>query len=430
MVRRVLPLLMFGVLGAWPAQAAEAPAFSAGAFSGWGLAVAGLVEARVALTSQALSWEEGGPGKVRYGSSDGSAGVIARPEGAVVLQPHFGFDLSGFVHLSASSQQRPAVDLVEAFLAYDSPPSSRFGLKVKAGVFFPPVSVENGGLAWTSPYTISSSAINTWVGEELRTVGSEATLGWHLDERTELGLTGAFHYFNDPTGTLLAWRGWTVSDREAGLFDRLQLPLVRIIRPGSPLDEQALTEEPFHEIDGKMGYYVGGHAVHEDIGRLQVLWYDNRADDRALKHEQWAWRTKFWSASYTSSPWWDVTFLAQAMRGSTTVITRTPPRGPFVDTHFWSVYGLISKDWNRHRVSLRLERFGADDKDTSADDNNERGTALTAAYVFRPAERQRLTLELLRVDSTRPERAFLGFAPKIRETVVQASYRFFFGTGN
>ncbi len=422
----VVSLLILGALQADRAQAADGSTLP----SWLDLDVKGLVDARLALTSETLSWEEGGLGKVRWGSSDGKAGVVARPEGALVVQPRFGFDWSGFVHLQATSQQRPAVDIVEAYLAYDTPPASQFGLQVKGGVFFPHISVENTGLAWTSPYTITSSAINTWIGEELRTIGGEVTGTWRPTAALELGATGSIYYFNDPTGTLLAWRGWTLSDREAGLFDRLRVAEVRIIRPGNQLDEQALTEEPFHEIDAKQGYYAGAHAAHDDYGRLQILWYHNNGDDRELKHAQWAWRTKFWSAGYTSPTLAGVTFLAQGMDGSTTVITRSAPRGPFVDTRFWSLYGLVSKDWNRHRVSLRLERFGADDRDTSADDNYERGTGITAAYVFRPTDRQRLTLEVLHVTSDRPERIYFGLPRQARETVLQASYRFFFGTGN
>jgi hypothetical protein len=419
-------LLFLGALQAGRAQAADGSALP----SWLDLDVKGLIDARLALTSETLSWEEGGLGKVRWGSSDGKAGVVARPEGALVVQPRFGFDWSGFVHLQATSQQRPAIDIVEAYLTYKTPPASQFGLQVKSGMFFPHISVENTGLAWTSPYTITSSAINTWIGEELRTIGTEITGTWRPSETLELGATGSVYYFNDPTGTLLAWRGWTLSDREAGLFDRVRVAEVRIIRPGSQLDEQALTEEPFHEIDAKPGYYAGAHADSDDYGRLQILWYHNNGDDRELKHAQWAWRTKFWSAGYTSPSLAGVTLLAQAMTGSTTVITRPAPRGPFVDTRFWSVFGLVSKDWNRHRVSLRLERFGADDRDTSADNNNEHGTGLTLAYVFRPTERQRVTLEALHVESYRPERIYLGFPRKARETVLQASYRFFFGTGN
>lgn len=417
--------IIIGAVVAGSARAAD----SVAATDWLRLEARGMIDARLALTSETLSWEEGGLGKVRWGASDGNASVIARPEGALIVQPRFGFDLSGFVHLQAGTQQRPAVDVVEAYLDYETPPSSRFALEAKGGIFFPPISVENTGLAWTSPYTITSSAINSWIGEELRTIGVEMTPVWRPNEDAEIGATASVYYFNDPTGTLLAWRGWTLHDREVGIFDRVRVAEVRIIKPGSQLDEQALTEEPFHEIDAKQGYYFGAHAAHTEFGRIQALWYNNNADDRELKHKQWAWRTKFWSAGYTSPAWADFAFLAQGMIGTTTVITRPAPRGPFVDAKFWAVYGLLSKQWGKHRASLRIERFGADDRDTSVDDNSERGTGLTAAYVYRPTDRQRLTLELLRVTSDRPERAFLGFPRQARETVLQASYRFFFGTG-
>lgn len=418
-------LLILGALQAGRAQAADDSSLP----SWLDLGVKGLIDARFAITSETKSWEEGGLGKVRWGSDTG-VGVVARPEGAIVLQPHFGFDWSGFVQLQASSQQRPAVDVVEAYLAYKTPPASQLGFSAKAGVFFPPISMENTGLAWTSPYTISSSAINTWVGEELRTIGGEGTFSWRPNEGADMGLTGAFFKFNDPTGTLLAWRGWTISDREVGLFDRVPLPRVRIIRPGATLDEQAGSEEPFHEIDERIGYYAAAHVSLEDYGRLEALRYDNRADDRDLEYEQWAWWTRFWSAGYASPEWLSFTFLAQYMTGTTTVITLPPPRTAIVYTDFWSAYALVSKDWGRHRLSLRLEKFGTDDGDTFPDNNNEHGTGVTAAYVFRPSERQRVTFEVLHVDSHRPERVYLGFPAKAHETVVQASYRIFFGTGS
>ena len=420
----VLSLAMMSALASAHARAAEDSTLP----SWLDVDVKGLIEARAALTSNTKSWEDGGLGKVRWGSDSG-AGVIAKPEGDLVVQPHFGFDWSGFVALSANTQQRPAVDVQEAYLAYKSPPTSQFGLKARAGIFYPPVSLENEGLAWTSPYTITSSAINTWVGEELRTIGGEASLTWRPDEALDIALTGSLFKFNDPAGTLLAWRGWTISDREVGIFDRVPLAPVRIIRPGATLDEQAQSEEPYHEIDERFGYYAAAHLAAEDYGRLQVMRYDNRADDRDLEYEQWAWWTRFWSAGYVAPEWLDFTFLAQYMTGTTTVITLPPPRTAIVYTDFWSAYALVSKEWGRHRLSLRLEKFRTKDGDTFPDNNNERGTGVTAAYVFRPSDRQRITLEVLRVDSDRPERVYLGFPAKAHETVVQASYRFFFGTG-
>lgn len=77
-------------------------------------------------------------------------------------------------------------------------------------------------------------------------------------------------------------------------------------------------------------------------------------------------------------------------------------------------------------MSFRGEYFKTTDRDTFPDNNNEHGYVLTATYVFRPAENQRLTLEMLYVNSVRPERAFLGAPLRARETQSQISYRLFF----
>src|SRR5688572_2193940 len=110
--RVAVSLVILGALAVGRAQAADAPSTP----PWFELDIKGLVDARFAITSEIESWEEGGLGKVRWGSDTNGSGFVARPEGALVLQPRFGFDVSGFVHLQATSQQRPAVDVVEAYL--------------------------------------------------------------------------------------------------------------------------------------------------------------------------------------------------------------------------------------------------------------------------------------------------------------------------
>jgi hypothetical protein len=395
-----------------------------GAFS---LDVSGMIEGRAALGSNTRSWEDRGLGKVRYGGdAGGERRALMRGEGALVLKPKLGFDVTGAVVITANDQQRMALDINEAFLEYKPAPAGEWGISARGGAFFPPISAENSGFAWTSPYTITSSAINSWVGEELRTIGAEASLHRRTED-LEIALTGALYMLNDPTGTLLAWRGWSLGDRETGFFDRLQLPPVRLIGPAGRLEQQAPTEKPFHEIDENVGFYIGASAAHAAYGRLAVLYYDNLADDKDLVKGQWAWRTKFASASYTVVLPGDVTIIAQYLLGTTSTITIPPPRGPIVYAAYRSGFGLISKDWGQHRVSLRGDTFTVEDRDiTVGDDNDESGGAITAAYVFRPAPNQRITFEVMYVSSERPERAFLGIPVRAKETQTQISYRFFF----
>jgi len=71
-------------------------------------------------------------------------------------------------------------------LQYRPYPRAGYRLRVKAGAFHAPVSLENRAPGWDSPYTLSYSALNSWLGEELRTIGLEAQLDW-LGTRTGHG---------------------------------------------------------------------------------------------------------------------------------------------------------------------------------------------------------------------------------------------------
>lgn len=385
----------------------------------------GLIDLRLIVPDDTRSWENKGLGKTRYG---GQPDVIARlGEAALILQPKLTWDVSGFVHLTANTQQKNAVDVVEAFLSYKPAPTGNIGVRAKAGAFFPPISLENTSLAWTSPYTISSSAINSWVGEELKSTGAELTV-FARGEDVTFSVLGSGFYYNDPAGTVLAWRGWAIHDREAGLLDRLPLPNVRITRPTGRLFRQAPHIEPFTEIDDRMAYYVGARLESEEWGELRAMYYSNPADDLELENGQWPWDTAFKSFGFKTTLPGDVDVIGQYMSGYTTVVTIPGALSPVVDTEFMSAFVLLSHAWDQHRVSARLEYFETNDEDVLfPDNNNEWGNAVTLAYVFRPADNQRLTLELLRVHSHRPERALsFGLPVRANETQAQISYRFFF----
>src|SRR5207244_7487700 len=131
-------------------------------------------------------------------------------------------------------------------------------MNARGGIFFPPISLENSGPAWTSVYTITPSAINSWVGEEVRATGGEGSLTWSGAQH-ELTFTGAVFGWNDPTGSLLAWRGWTLEDRQSGFSDRVPLPPIPSIGPGGDVfPRQPLFVQPFREVDSRPGYYIAG----------------------------------------------------------------------------------------------------------------------------------------------------------------------------
>ncbi|NKB45495.1 MAG: hypothetical protein GKS03_14585 [Alphaproteobacteria bacterium] len=388
--------------------------------------VRGLVDARLILTDNTVSWEERGLGKTRWGGdASGDNRVVGRiAEASLIFLPKFSWDWSGVIHVKADSQQHQPVDVIEAFLRYKPVPKSDFRYEARIGAFFPPISLENKGIAWTSPYTITSSAINSWVGEELKTLGAEFTVSREFED-FDLSLTGSAFTANDPAGTLLAWRGWALHDREAGLFEQLPLAPIRTIEPGGEIERQAPWVEPFHQIDTRIGGYAGITVDHYALGRLSVLYYDNQSFDRAFDGFQYAWDTYFVSAGYENELPGGVELISQMMIGNTSMGTR-PLLGSKVNNDYWSIFTLLSKRVGKHRFSFRYDHFEVADDDLTGDDlNQENGNAWTAAYVLRPFRKQRLTLEVLHVDSKRPEREFLNLPVRARETTIQASYRFF-----
>ncbi|MBM3515109.1 MAG: hypothetical protein FJX59_15570 [Alphaproteobacteria bacterium] len=289
------------------------------------LSVRGLLDARFVLTSDEKSWESGVLGKTRFGArTTGNERAIARlAEASLVARAEMTWDLSAHAHLIAGSEQSTSLDVVEAFVAYKPAPGEGFNVSAKAGAFFPPISLENTGLAWTSPYTITPSAINSWVGEELKTLGPEATLSW-IDPAIEVSAIGSVYVGNDPAGTQLAWRGWAIHECKAGLFERLPLAQVRIIRSNNPRRVvQAPFDQPIDEIDDRIGYYAGVRLDDDAGNRVEFLRYDNRADDLALNRAlQWAWNKRFWSVGGRATLTGDVEVIGQMMWGSTSIITR------------------------------------------------------------------------------------------------------------
>jgi hypothetical protein len=388
--------------------------------------VRGLIDIRLALTDEARGWEDRGFGKTRFGAGPGGERrELVRAEGSMILRTRLTWDLTAIAHVTANAEQRTGVDVVEAFLLYKPAPTSAVRWRARAGAFFPPLSLENTGLAWTSPFTISSSAINSWIGEELRAIGAEGTLA-HGGEDGEFSVSAAAFGSNDPAGSVLAWRGWAVHDREAGLFERLPLVALPGFAAGGSAPGQAQSVQPFAELDNRIGFYAAAQWQGANSTTLRAMYYDNQADSLVFDGRQYAWHTTFLGVSSAAALSANITIVAQAMSGRT--IMAAFPTFTVVDNDFSAASLLASRDWGRHRISARIEAFEVKDRDATRDDpNGEHGRALTAAYVFRPTDDQRLTLELLNVRSNRASRSVLGLPGRTDETLVQLSYRYFFG---
>jgi hypothetical protein len=368
-------------------------------------------------------WLDAGLDKQRFGHDDQGLAV-----GAALfdLDAHLAPTVS--VRATAAGYDRTStlLHVTEAYVELAPVPRSAWRLRSRAGLFYPPVSLENSGVAWTSPYTLSFSAINTWIAEEIRAQGGEielAHVGHFADSPHDFSATAAVFRGNDPAGALLSWRGWSMHDRQSGLFERLPLaPLPAFAPGGSFFPVQGALEKPFVELDGRWGYYAALRWTYLDWSEVRLLHYDNLGDPAVVENGQWAWRTRFDHLAWHWRPAAGTDVLAQALLGDTEMDGFT---GPLVYARFWAAYILVSQELGRHRLSARLDAFGVRDGDPTPDDpNQEHGAGATAAYFYRfPAGHLgmewRLGAELSLIRSARPARRLLGEVERRTEAAAQ-----------
>src|SRR5882672_955254 len=302
------------------------------------------LDTRLVTSDAGRSFMDGGLGTTRFDRNDSG---VQLGRARLALSAPLGELWS--VHLDASlwdDKDRSPVGVTEAYLQFRPYPRAGYRLRVKAGAFYPPISLENRAAGWESPYTLSYSAINTWLGVEVRTIGLEAQLDW-LGTRTghdfDLGLTaGAFR--------------WNV--------------------------------------------YAGVEGRYLDRVVLRVLRYDNRADPTQIDTVSGAiaWDTRFNSAGLRveSSTGW--TGILQWLDGETIIA----PPGVQLVWPFRAQFALLSKRFGRQTLSARYDRFKVD---SSVDGSYQSGHAWTAAWLFDADAHWRVALEWLRVRSNSYYRA-------------------------
>ena len=319
------------------------------------------------------------------------------------------------------------IDITEAFLAWQPVPQSPFRHRVRVGAFYPPLSLENVEADWTSPYTRSFSAINTWIGEELRTMGAEWNVSRSLGPRAsqrEVRFIAATYYGNDPAGALLSWRGWTLHERQSRLDDTLVLPPVPQIQAGMMFDKQAPATEPFVETDHAPGYYYGTAWQLGRRVRLTAMRYDNHADPLTIRHGHYGWTTRFDHVGAQLQLPAGLGLIMQWLNG-TTVMGPVMNGAHVVDNGIQSFFALLTKKHEQHRWSIRFDDFNVTDRDTTPlDDNGESGHALTAAWRFEPDRDWSIGIEWRAVNVTRPAYAYFGNSVSKRDGLLSFDIRY------
>lgn len=377
--------------------------------------VQGVAAGRIFAVEGQTSWTEGGYGRLTEGAGgaqDSRAGLRGR------LHLGVDFKLSETLRLHAhgtlqgepSSSRGQRGGLVEAFLQYQPELSPRTTLRFRGGLFFPPTSLENTDPLWQSPYTVTLSALNTWIGEEERFTGLDAQLRRKIGQDDRFELAGAAYAVNDSAGTLVAWRGWALGDRLTTLGEVLPLPPLSTLKPGGAFaDQRGDGTFPIDELDGHVGWQARARWTRPGRALVQAAYTDNMGD-RKLHRGQYSWATRFAQAGVELRFATTLTLAAEGAWGDTGM-GPDEPGGPHVDVRFRVGYALLSWTARGVRLTARIDAFRNRDTDGTAEPDGESGWSFTTAAFWQPRAFVRVGVEYLEIRSARPAAAFSGADP-------------------
>ena len=404
------------------------------AFAG-DLTVDGFVALRGSHVRSQPSWRAGGFGRLNLGANtadDETVDALGQLQLAFDWQPSPFF--GAYVHAVARAEPDRSngreVGVVEAFLHAAAVVGSSGVLDFQLGHFFLPTSRENVEVLWSSPYTLTYSALNSWIGEEMRLTGLLGEYRVLVGGRDELGFGASVFGGNDSSGALLAWRGWSMGNRLTAYGELVPLPPLASLEPGGTFGRQRDDgSRPFgDDLDGRAGWAGFLRWRRPDRAVLQLTRYDNRGD-RRLYNGEYAWRTELDLLGVELQSRHGLVLAGEYLRGSTGMGSLARRR--YVQADLEAAYLLASWRRGAWRTTLRYDTFETVDVDRTllaenADNNDEQGEAWTLAIFWEPREALRLGLELLDLDGDRPAAAEAGVDPDAGATSVQLELRYYF----
>jgi hypothetical protein len=231
---------------------------------------------------------------------------------------------------------------------------------VRAGAFFLPTSRENVDELWENAYAISSSALNSWFGEELRPIGLDAS--W---QRGGAAIGATVFRGNDTFGALPLAPGWSLNDR------------------WTVLGQMVPTEEDLYasvsaESDDRLGWSArAGWSSH----RFSVLFthVDNRSKGEVVGDlDNWKTRFEVVGFDYKRGDW---TVAGETGWGPTEVFF---PGGSSI-SDLRASYLLVSRQLRRGRVTARFDEFS---------DGESQDYALTLSASWNPVPKLSVGVEV------------------------------------
>jgi hypothetical protein len=375
----------------------------------------GVIDARL-YSGGGDTWVNGGEGKGEYTRSSG----LRLGEAVLVWSPRLTKDVGFHVSGSAAPGNSGRVDLMEAYASYKAPTIAGSDLTFRAGTFFPRISLEHDDLSWSTIHTITPSAINTWVSEEIKLAGAEVSVT-HAVGAGSLEVSATLFGHDDTAGAMLAYHGWTLHDLKAGLSTKWTFPRseLRTLYPRQPTFSAAS-----RSVNGAIGELVqtGFRTPSVYVG---LLHYRNGGDRTSSTRGQYSWATQFSEAvgSWAIRP--STTVYAQYLLGDTKMGPYLPPI--VVNAAFSSAYLMVTQAVGKDEISSRIETFRVHDRTFVAVDNqNENGHAETIDYIHNIDGRIQIRLELEKISSARPMRLFVSTPERQSQVIGQMAVRYNF----
>jgi len=280
------------------------------------------------------------------------------------------------------------------------------------------MSLENTDTAWTSRYNQNFSAINSWFAEELKVSGLE----WSMSRpgrafRSHYSFTGVGGLFagNDTIGSIISWRGFALHSTQTNIGDKVYFADYPSIQSG-PLEKQPNWVNPYLELDNRIGHYVGGHLKHRNGFEARLYHYDNNGDPLVLKHQQYAWDTRFDTLAIFYPLSKRSQLLAQWLYGNTVMGDNA------VNLDYKAWFTMLSHDFRPYKISIRYDKFETVDKDDlEGDNNNGHGEGITLSLAKNVNSSFKVKLDVTRLNSYQANRSSLNQDNYNTESLYQIS---------
>jgi hypothetical protein len=362
-----------------------------------------LLDVRVVRGGSAPSWTDFGPGKPRFGGESTASGFEHKTRfvlGQLAIEA--GAALPWDVRAEAQINVQPDIAdsytpwLIDAFLRKEwGERTSGWGLQV--GLTGVPFSLEHTGPAWSPEYSISASALNSWLWEEISVAGVEGEWWHEWDDGPRLGIVVGTGYGPDLLGRLLALRGFAIGDGLSGVNSHLPVP-------------NGTRTDIFHEEDHRPAAYTWVTlADGKERVSLRAGYFDNMGDQDTAG----VWHTRIATVGAILHPLPRLDLVVQYLDGDAHVQT------PSNDSSLRAFYALLSQRYRQHRFTVRYDEFHVHDLD-GGNPTGESGHGITAAWLYEWGLRHRVGVEYLWLNSDRPASA----TPQPMQDGWQISYRF------